>query len=104
MIDRGIIKWQPFNSCFNGKRIIEDIKKDKDYVSYPSLSEDQLEMLEKEIIEAYNLGLNISLIYYYDGKLNNLKGKIKYLNNEKKILYLNNKNLYLKQILKIERI
>ncbi len=104
MIDRGIIKWQPFNSCFNGKNIIEDIKKDKDYVSYPSLSEDQLEILEKQIIEAYNLRLNISLSYYYDGRINNLKGKINYLNSEKKILYLNNKNLYLKQILKIERI
>lgn len=104
MIDRGIIKWQPFNSGFNGKNIIEDIKKDKDYVSYPSLSEDQLEILEKQIIEAYNLRLNISLSYYYDGRINNLKGKINYLNSEKKILYLNNKNLYLKQILKIERI
>ncbi len=104
MIDRGIIKWQPFNSCYNGKKVIEDIKKNKDYVSYPSLSEDQLEILENEIIEAYNLGLNISLVYYYSGKINNLKGKINYLNTEKKILYLNNKNLYLKQILKIERI
>ena len=29
MSDRGIIKWQPFNSCFNGSDIIKDISKKK---------------------------------------------------------------------------
>ena len=26
VIDRGIIKWQPFNSCFNSEEVIKDLK------------------------------------------------------------------------------
>ena len=104
MIDRGIIKWQPFDSCFDSQKVIQDLKEGKNTVNYPTLSEDQLANLEEQIKEAYNLKLIVNIIYYYDGEIKSIEGKIKYLNYQKKNLYLNNTVLYLKQILQIKEI
>ena len=56
MIDRGMIKWQPFNSCFNTQDIIEDIskKKEREKIQFPTLSEDQLGVLEDKIFNWAN--------------------------------------------------
>ncbi len=104
MIDRGIIKWQPFDSCFNSNKVIHDLKLEKNLVNYPTLSEDQLELLEEEIALAYNLKLRVNITYYYNGEIKNIQGQIKYLDSQKKRLYLNDKTLYIKQILQIEEI
>ncbi len=103
-LDRGIIKWQPFNSLFNPINIIDDINDSKNRKKFPELSEDQIKEIEEKIMEAYNLKLIINLKYYYDGRIKNIKGKISFLNIPKKLLYLNNLELYFKQILEIEEI
>ena len=66
MIDRRIIKWQPFNSCFNSNFIVKDINDKKEREKFPTLSEDQLNVLEEKIRESYNLKLIINMEYYYD--------------------------------------
>ncbi len=99
--DRGIIKWQPFNSCFNCEEMMQDIEKAKNKQKYPILSEDQLSNLEHQIINAYNLKLTIKIFYYYDGNIKNENGQINYLNTHTKKLYLNNIKIYFNQILKI---
>ena len=102
MIDRGIIKWQPFDSCFNSKEIISDIKREKDKINLPILSEDQIIFLNEKILNAYNLKNNVHIEYYYDGDIKILDGKINYLNIRKKELFINNIKIYFNQILKIE--
>ncbi len=104
MIDRGIIKWQPFNSCFNPELIIKNININKMREIPPTLSEDQLNNLENLIKEAYNLKLYIKLKYYYDGKIKEIIGKINKVSNQEKKLYLNNTTIYFTQVLEIIKI
>lgn len=101
MIDRGIIKWQPFNSCISQTNIINEINKERNKKDFPSLSEDQLYLIEEKIKDAYTLQLNVVLEYYLDGKILNINGKITAINFQEKKIYLNHKYIFFKQILKI---
>lgn len=101
MIDRGIIKWQPFDSCYSSTKILNDIYNKKNRKIFPILSEDQLFILEEKIIDAYHLNEVISIEYFYNGDILNIKGKINSLDYQNKKLYINNKLIYFKQIIKI---
>ncbi len=106
MIDRGIIKWQPFNSCFNTLEVMEEVndKKARKQEMIPKLSEDQLINLDSKIREAYNLKLLINIEYYYDGEIKNLIGKITSFDYLNKKIYINKCKIYFNQILKIKEI
>ena len=104
MMDRGIIKWQPFNSCFNSNELIFNIKEEKNKINLPILSEDQINYLAEKIINSYNLQINIHIEYYYDGKIKIIEGKINYLNVNKKELFIGNLGIYFNQILKIREL
>lgn len=101
MTDRGIIKWQPFDSCYSSSKILKDIYNKKNRKSFPVLSDDQLLVLEEKIIDAYHLNELICLDYFYNGKIINISGKINNINFQEKKLYLNNKIIYFKQIINI---
>jgi len=101
MTDRGIIKWQPFNSCFSATNIINEINNQKNRLQFPTLSEDQLNLISEKIIEAYNLKISVNIMYYYDGNQKNIKGVIETINTQQKKICINNLYIYLKQILKI---
>ncbi len=102
--DRGIIKWQPFNSCFNSELVIQDIKKHKNRVNFPTLSDDQLYIIAEKIKLAFNLKTIINFDYYYDGQIKNIEGTIEGLNLQEKKLYINKMAIYFQQILKIREI
>jgi len=101
MIDRGIIKWQPFNSCFSTQNIAKDISNLKNKIPYPTLSEDQLILISEKIKDAYNLKINVYVEYYFDGFIKIISGKIDNINSYEKKICINNKHIYFKQILKI---
>ena len=101
MIDRGIIKWKPFDSCYSSNKIIIDVNKEKLKKSIPILSEDQKEIIEEKLITAFYLKINIKLEYYYGGIIKYEYGIIKNINKIEKKIYLNNKFIYFKQILNI---
>lgn len=101
MIDRGIIKWQPFDSCYSGSKILKDINNEKNREIFPTLSEDQLCILEEKITNAYHLGEFINIEYFYNGKINKLKGKINFINLRNKKIYINENIIYFSQIIKV---
>ncbi len=101
IMDRGIIKWQPFNSCFNPDLVIEALNKERDKINYPTLSEDQLNVLEFKIKEAFELQIFVNIEYYYAGKIQNIAGQIIGFNINKNKILINNQEIYFKQILKI---
>lgn len=101
MIDRGIIKWQPFDSCYSSNNILKDIYKQKNKHIFPILSEDQLLELEEKILNAYYLNEIISIRYFYNGSLHQINGKIKSINLQEKKIHINENNIYFKQIIQV---
>jgi hypothetical protein len=101
MKDRGIIKWQPFDSCFSSQKIIKDVLNQKKKQIMPTLSNDQIEAIEEKIIDAYHLKEEIKIKYYYNGIICEEKGKIQYIFLHEKKICLNQKYIYLKQILNV---
>lgn len=99
--DRGMIKWQPFDSVISSKSVVKSIVKEKQKIKKPILSEEELMINEEKIIEALYCQNEIILEYYSNGYLKTIKGKIKKVDSVSKIIYLNNTSLLFNQIIAI---
>lgn len=101
-IDRGIIKWAPFNSVTPSKEIINRLANEKLKINKPILSEEQLEDLQNNLFSAYNNELNPIIKYYKNGIIYKEQDKIKVLDlSHNRIILNNNKIIYFNQIIKI---
>lgn len=101
-IDRGIIKWAPFNSVTPSKEIINKLIKEKQKINKPILSNEQLENLQHDLLEAYNNEIKTIINYYKNGVIYKEIGVIKILDlSHERIILNNNKIIYFNQILKI---
>ena len=99
--DRGMIKWQPFNSIFSSKDIINSILTEKNKTEKPILSSDEINSIEKEIIDAFYCQNDITIHYYTNGIIKSVNSKIKKIDHTTKMIYLNNMKIYFSQILSI---
>ncbi len=97
--DRGMIKWQPFDSVIEGSKVKKQIMHEKEKIDKPVLSEEEIYELEQKIINAYYLQTEININYYQNGYIKNIKSKIKKIDYIYKIIYLNNQKLLFNQIL-----
>ena len=61
--DRGMIKWQPFNSLVNGKQVINTLIAERTKVRQPIISEEEENLLEEKIIEAYYCRNKVLITY-----------------------------------------
>ena len=100
MQDR-IIKWAPFNSVINSNSLINELKKDRNKINKPILSEDQIYLLNEEIFDAYTNHIKITLDYYNNFKIMQLTGFINNIDTVKKYITFSNIHIYFNQILKI---
>ena len=75
MIDRGFIKWQPFNSLISPKTILNNLN--KELTPKPTLFPEQIQNLNEEIINAYYSKSTIKLTIYEHNQLINLTTTIK---------------------------
>jgi len=101
-IDRGIIKWAPFNSVTPSKEVIRKLSLEKQKINKPVLSEEQLETNEKELFEAYNNEIETTIKYYKNGIILKEKSKIKILDfTHNRIILENKKIIYFNQIINI---
>lgn len=102
MKDRGMIKWQPFDSIISSKEVINNILKEKDKQDKPILSLEQMEDLNNKIFENFYAKNYITLTFYEANYIKQIKGKITFIDEYKKIIWINNnKKLHISQILKI---
>ena len=100
--DRGMIKWAPFNSLMNGKNIVNSLLFEKGKINKPNISEEEKNILEEKIIEAYYCQNIILITYYKDGFLLKTKAKVKKIDSVYKTIYLSNQTkLLFNQILYI---
>ena len=102
MEDRGIIKWQPFNSLINGNAIINSLLKEKAKIKKPIISEEEKNEIEAKIIDAYFTQITVNITYYKDGNVIKVEGKIKKIDQVYKLVYLNELKLLFSQIISIE--
>lgn len=102
MNDRGIVKWAPFNSVINGNHLLDEINYERNRISKPILSEEQIADLEENIITAYSERSIINLYFYKNGCINIINGQITKLDPVNKIITINNKTrIYFNNIIDI---
>lgn len=102
MNDRGIVKWAPFNSVINGNQLLDEINYERNRISKPILSEEQIADLEENIITAYSERSIINLYFYKNGCINIINGQITKLDPANKIITINNKTrIYFNNIIDI---
>lgn len=90
VLDRGMIKWAPFSSVINGDYLVKEILAEKKKTTKPELSEEQIEAIEKLIVESYINKDELNFIIYQQGYFYKIKGLIVKIEMSKKKIYLNN--------------
>ena len=101
MIDRGFIKWQPFNSLTPLKDTIADIESEQKY-GRPILFPEEANVISEALIDAYYSKEVISITYYEAGKINKVTTTIKKINPNTKTIELgSSKIISFKQIVHI---
>lgn len=101
MQDRGYIKWAPFNSLFNDKKILNEVNQNKQKTLKPTLSNDQIEYLNEKIFDAYTNHYKVNIYIYKNENIFKLTGFINNINIDKKTITFNNSYIFFNQILKI---
>ena len=86
MIDRGFIKWQPFNSVVSAKELIPNHK----VIQKPTFFPEKINDLENIIINAYYAQELITITFYENNKLITLNSTITKLNPNNHTINLNN--------------
>lgn len=100
--DRGIIKWQPFESLTSSKQIINSLLKEKSKITKPIISEEETTIIEENILEAFYSNINITIFFYKDGFIKKITSKIIKIDQVYKLIYLNNNlKLFFNQIIKV---
>ena len=103
--DRGMIKWMPFNSVVPLNSIKTKIKDERNAMSFPILSEDELATIQENLFIAYHSKEEVIITYFYHNNLYKLKGIIDNIITDKKLIILNkNIKLYFNQIIKVSLI
>ena len=72
-VERGIIKWAPFNSVVSGNEMLNSIVKEKNKIAMPTLSDEQKEVIEKKLILALYSQNIVNIYYFQNGKILNIK-------------------------------
>ncbi len=87
-IDRGIIKWAPFNALNGYNTMLKEMKLRIRQKQKPVLSEDEYQILNLNIQQAIREDSEIEIEYYADGYIKYSYGKIKKLDYINKLLIL----------------
>lgn len=102
-IDRGFIKWMPFDSVTSTKNLLKNIVQEKNIFKMPTLSEEQINLNENNILRALHNNEDVKIIYFKNNKVYRLTTKIKNIQTtSKKIILANNNHLYFSQIISVK--
>lgn len=103
MINRGMVKWQPFDSLFPSKKTVDAIIKEREKKQKKILSIEQIEDVEEKLKEAFYDHSPITVIYYKNENYFKKKGTIIKIDSVSKKIYFEDQSyLYFKQIIRID--
>lgn len=99
---RNDVKWAPFNSVINSNEAVRELLKERGKIKKPTLSEEQIEYLERKIIDRYQSQLIASFKYFSNGQIIELSGLITKIDPiNKKVIIDNHISLYFTNIMDI---
>lgn len=102
MMDRGMIKWQPFSAVAPSNKMINDVLSKKNVVKMPILSEDQLLTIQEKLFSSFQKKEIVTIWYFFAGRYYTIKGLVTQIDtNTHKILLNDKKTLFFSQIIKI---
>lgn len=87
-VDRGIIKWAPFDALVGYGAMIRELKIRLNQQNKPLLSDDQYDELNRKFALAFQQNLEISITYFEDGFMRNTWGKIRKIDRINQIIIL----------------
>lgn len=99
-IDRGFIKWMPFDSITSSKKNLKTISQEKMKFKMPTLYQEQINYNEENILKSFQNSEKIKITYFKNGKIYPLITTIKNIDKiSKKIILEDHKYLYFSQII-----
>lgn len=99
-MDRGMIKWKPFNTLLNSNDI-KEIELNRSKISKPIIMEDRINEINSILVNAYNNHLSIKVKHYNNGFLFYKSGFIKSINAYEKYILMDNIRIYFKNIINV---
>ncbi|HAX03148.1 MAG: hypothetical protein A2Y45_06915 [Tenericutes bacterium GWC2_34_14] len=87
-VDRGIIKWAPFDALVGYGAMIRELKLRLNRLDKPELSDDQYDEMNQKLMIANHQDIEISVTYYEDGYFKTTYGKIKKIDTISKMIIL----------------
>lgn len=103
-IDRGIIKWAPFDGLAGFNDLYQNLKYQLNKKAKPILSEEQLYYMDITLKEAINNHSELIITYYSNGYTNNIFGHITKVDPLKKLVFINGNPLNILDIVEIDLI
>jgi hypothetical protein len=101
-IDRGIIKWAPFDALVGYHSILGQMRYRMGKSDQPILSDDQYQELNEKLQFAFQFNLEIDVTYFHDGYARTTFGKIKKLDFvHQQIILTSFERIHSNQILEI---
>ncbi|MDX9690966.1 MAG: YolD-like family protein [Acholeplasmataceae bacterium] len=76
-VDRGIIKWAPFDALVGFHGILSEMRHQMFKTDKPTLSDDQFQELNQKLNLAFQLQLEVHIVYFADGYTKTTFGMIK---------------------------
>ena len=101
MSDRGMKKWAPFSSLIEQATCLEEMKYQRNKISKPILTEDQIEKINY-ILQSYQKGKIVKIKFFHDGYLYIINTSIRKIDLDNKVLVLENGKLSFSNIIDIE--
>ena len=104
MSDRGMIKWQPFQSVCSTSKMVQHILEEKNKCSKPIMSEEQFQDLESKLWEGYLNQMELCIVYFFRGKFQKKENSLisQIFVGQKKILFQDGTILYFDQIIQVK--
>ncbi|MFA5471483.1 MAG: YolD-like family protein [Acholeplasmataceae bacterium] len=87
-VDRGIIKWAPFDALVGYSSLLSELRYKLGKKERPILSDDQYEELNRKLNFAFHHKIDIEVEYYMDGYIKSSYGMIKKLDFIHKLIIL----------------
>lgn len=87
-VDRGIVKWQPFDSLVGYRTMLGELRQKLGRKEKASLCDDAYELLEYNLKQALNEGLEIEIHYHVSGYIRVTFGTIRRIDQMFKTMVL----------------